>query len=59
MSFGDISTTTATSEMEPSQILFDDLQLFALADSGVTGGFFSSVAGVLDRHPNFIIYLIV
>ena len=59
MSFGDISTTTATSEMEPSQILFDGLQLFALADRGVTEGFFSSVAGVLDRHPNFIIYLIV
>ena len=26
---------------------------------GVTGGFFLSVAGVLDQHPNFIIYLIV
>ena len=59
MSFGDISTTTATSEMEDSRILFDGLQLLALADRGVTGGFFSSVAGVLDRHPNFIIYLIV
>ena len=59
MSFGDISTTTATSEMEPSQILFDGLQLFALADRGVTGGFFLSVAGVLDRHPDFIIYLMV
>ena len=59
MSFGDISTTTATSEIEPSRILFDGLQQFALADRGVTGGFFSSVAGVLDRHPNFIIYLIV
>ena len=59
MSFGDISTTTATSEMEPSRILFDGLQQFALADRGVTGGFFSSVPGVLDRHPNFIIYLIV
>ena len=45
--------------MEPSRILFDGLQPFALADRGVTGGFFSSVAGVLDRHPNFIIYLIV
>ena len=59
MSFGDISTKTATSEMEDSRILFDGLQLFALADRGVTGGFFLSVAGVLDRHPNFIIYLIV
>ena len=59
MSFGDISTTTATSEMEPSRILFDGLQPFALADRGVTEGFFSYVAGVLDRHPNFIIYLIV
>ena len=59
MSFGDISTKTATSEMEHSRILFDGLQLFALADRGVTEGFFSSVAGVLDRHPNFIIYLIV
>ena len=57
MSFGDIPTTTVTSEMEPSQIMFDGLQLFALADRGVTGGFFSSVAGVQDRHPNFIIYL--
>ena len=37
MSFGDISTTTATSEMEPSWILFDGLQPFALADRGVTG----------------------
>ena len=59
MSFGDISTTAATSEMGPSRILFDNLQPLALADRGVTGGFFSSVAEVLDRHPNFIIYLIV
>ena len=59
MSFGDISTTTATSEMEPSGILFDGLQPFALADRGITRGFFSSVEGVLDQHPNFIIYLIV
>ena len=59
MSFGDISTTTATSEMEPSRILFACLQPFALADRVVTGGFLSSVAGVLDRQPNFIIYLIM
>ena len=59
MSFGDISTTTATSEMEPSRILLDGLQPFASADRGVTGGLFSSITGVLDRHPNFIIYLIV
>ena len=59
MSFRDRPTTTATSEIEPSQILLDGLQLFALTDKGVTGGFFSGVAGVLDRHPNFIIYLIV
>ena len=50
MSFGDISTTTATSEMEPSRMLFDGLQPFTLADRGVAGGFFSSVAGVLHRH---------
>ena len=59
MPFRDISMTSATSEMEPSQILFDGLQPFALADRGVTGGFFSSVEGLLDQHPNFIIYLIV
>ena len=59
MSFGDIPTTTVTFEMEPSQILFDGLQPLALADRGVTGGVFLSVAGVLDQHPNFIIYLIV
>ena len=59
MSFGDIPTTTATSGMEPFQILFDGFQPLALADRGVTWGFFLSVAGVLDRHPNFIIYLMV
>ena len=59
MSFGDIPTTIVTSEMEPFRILFDGLQPFALADGGVTGGFFSSVAGVLDRHPKFMIYLIL
>ena len=59
MSFGDIPTTTATSGVEPFRILFDGFQLLALADRGVTGGFFLSVAGVLDRHLNFIIYLIV
>ena len=51
MSFGDIPTTTR------------DFWDGALSDIvwqwGVTGGFFSSVAGVLDRHPNFIIYLVV
>ena len=59
MSFGDIPTTTATYGVEPFRILFDGFQLLALADRGVTGGFFFSVAGVLDRYPNFIIYLIV
>ena len=44
MSFGDIPTTTVTSEMEPSRILFDGLQPLALADRGVTGGVFVSVA---------------
>ena len=39
MSFRDILTTTATSGMEPSRILFDGLQALALADRGVTGGF--------------------
>ena len=59
MSFGDIPTTTATSGMVPSQIWFDGLQPLALTDRGVAGRFFLSVAGVLDRHSNSIIYQIV
>ena len=59
LSFGDILTTTATSGMEPFRILFDGFQPLALTDRGVTGGFFLSVAGVVDRHLNFIVYLIV
>ena len=59
MSFGDIPTTTTTSGMEPFRILFDGFQPLALTDRGVTRGFFLSVAGVVDRHPNFIVYLIV
>ena len=55
MSFGDIPTTTTTSGMEPFRILFDGFQPLALADRGVAGGFFLSVVGALDRHPNFII----
>ena len=51
--------TIATSKMEPFRILFDGFQPLALTDRGVTGGFFLSVAGVVDRHPNFIVYLIV
>ena len=39
--------------------LFDGLQPFALADRGAIRAFFLSVAGVLDCHPNFLIYLIV
>ena len=51
--------TIATSGMEPFRILFDGFQTLALTDRGVTRGFFLSVAGVIDRHPNFIVYLIV
>ena len=69
MSFGDIHTTTVTSGMEPFRILFDGfswywLTVILLADAlqplkNVTGEFFLSVAGVLDRHRDFIICLIV
>ena len=69
MSFGDIPTTTATSRMEPFRILFDGFNWYWLAVillvdglqplKNVTGGFFLSVAGALDRHRDFIIYLIV
>ena len=74
MSFGDIPTTTATSGMEPFGILFEGFQPLALADTAlavvslvdglqplknVTGGYFLSAAGVLDRHPDFIFYPIV
>ena len=43
--------TNATSEMEPSRILFDGLQPFTLADRVVTGGFFSSLAGAPESAP--------
>ena len=59
MSFGDIPTTIATSGMEPFRILFDGFQPLGLTDRGVTRGFFLGASGVLDRHPNFIIRLIV
>ena len=74
MSFGDMSTTTATSGLEPFGnivwrfsavgiswywvvvvLLVDVLQPL----KNVTGGSILSVAGVLDRQPDFIFYLIM
>ena len=49
MSFRDILTTTATSGMEPSRILFDGLQALALADRGVTGEFSMVVVSSDER----------
>ena len=52
MSFRDIPTTTATSGMEPFQILLGGFQPLTLADRGVTGGFFLSVARSAPEFHN-------